>query len=84
MTRQINTLGRGSLTSMIAVLFVSMVFLVLIEVARAGPFAGAGGPIEIELGKPHPDFVLPLLEGKKATLSDFYGKKLLLIHFASW
>ena len=38
----------------------------------------------IELGSPHPDFVLPTLDGGYARLSDYRGKKVLLIHFASW
>ncbi len=32
----------------------------------------------------YPDFVLPTLEGKDVRLSDYRGKKVLLIHFASW
>ena len=38
----------------------------------------------IEAGLPHPDFVLPALDGGFARLSDYRGKKVLLIHFASW
>ena len=39
----------------------------------------------VEVGKPHPDFVFPDIKTGKATrLSDFRGKKILLIHFASW
>ena len=38
-----------------------------------------------ENGKPHPDFVLPSIEdGSPVRLSDFRGKKVLLLHFASW
>jgi hypothetical protein len=44
--------------------------------ARSGPFVGAGRPL--------PDLALPDLEGKSARLSDFRGKRLLLIRFASW
>ncbi len=36
------------------------------------------------VGEAYPDFVLPTLEGKDVRLSDFRGKKVLLIHFASW
>ncbi len=35
-------------------------------------------------GEAYPDFVLPTLEGKDVRLSDYRGKKVLLIHFASW
>jgi hypothetical protein len=38
-----------------------------------------------EVGKPHPDFILPSIEdGSPIQLSDFRGKKVLLMHFASW
>ena len=37
------------------------------------------------VGEPHPDFVLPSLDGREPTsLSQFRGKKVLLLHFASW
>jgi hypothetical protein len=37
------------------------------------------------LGKPHADFALPSIDdNSKITLSDFRGKKVVLIHFASW
>ena len=32
----------------------------------------------------HPDFLLPKLDGNFGRLSDYRGKKVLLIHFASW
>ena len=36
-------------------------------------------------GQPHPDFILPSIEdGKPIQLSDLRGKKVLLMHFASW
>lgn len=35
-------------------------------------------------GQIHPDFLLPKLDGKFGRLSDYRGKKVLLIHFASW
>jgi len=31
-----------------------------------------------------PDPELPLVNGKTAKISDFAGRKLVLIHFASW
>lgn len=37
------------------------------------------------VGELHPDFVLPNIEtGEPVRLSDLKGKKVLLIHFASW
>lgn len=40
---------------------------------------------EIEVGKPFPKIVLPLLEdGRPASLSDFQGQKLILHIWASW
>ena len=36
------------------------------------------------VGEAYPDFVLPTLEGKDVRLSDYQGRKVLLIHFASW
>ena len=36
-------------------------------------------------GEPAADFVLPnIQDGKQLRLSDYRGKKVLLIHFASW
>ena len=36
-------------------------------------------------GQPHPDFLLPTISGKsQMKLSDYRGKKVLLLHFASW
>jgi hypothetical protein len=38
-----------------------------------------------EVGQAFPDYVLPGLDGKRAiSLSQFRGKKLILIEFASW
>jgi hypothetical protein len=37
------------------------------------------------VGEPHPDFVLPgIVDGQPVSLSQFQGKKVLLVHFASW
>lgn len=37
------------------------------------------------VGRAHPDFVLPSIDdGAPIRLSDFRGKKVLLLHFASW
>ncbi len=38
-----------------------------------------------QVGQRHPDFTLPnIKDGKAVSLSQFHGKKVLLIHFASW
>jgi hypothetical protein len=37
------------------------------------------------LGEHHPEFTLPdIVTGKPVSLSDYRGKKVLLIQFASW
>lgn len=38
------------------------------------------------VGQPHPDFILPSISQEKqgVQLSSFRGKKVLLLHFASW
>lgn len=37
------------------------------------------------VGEKHPDFTLKAIQnGKPVSLSQFHGKKVLLIHFASW
>ncbi len=36
-------------------------------------------------GEAHPEFTLPsIADGKPVSLAQFRGKKVLLIHFASW
>jgi len=50
----------------------------------ASDFAHAA-PYSPKVGRRHPDFTLPNIEGgKPVSLSDFRGKKVLLIQFASW
>ncbi len=42
-------------------------------------------PYAPQVGQRHPEFVLPTIgEGKPVSLSQFRGKKILLIQFASW
>jgi hypothetical protein len=37
------------------------------------------------VGQPHPDFLLPRIDnGQAVRLSQFRGKRVLLVHFASW
>jgi peroxiredoxin len=35
-------------------------------------------------GEMYPDFALPSLDGDVKRLSDYRGKRILLLHFASW
>jgi hypothetical protein len=38
-----------------------------------------------QVGQPHADFILPSIDdGSPIQLSDYRGKKVLLMHFASW
>jgi hypothetical protein len=39
----------------------------------------------VAVGQVHPDFRLPsVVDGSPISLSEFRGRKVLLIHFASW
>ncbi len=45
-------------------------------------YAGDYSP---RVGQPHPDFTLPsIVDGEPVSLSQFRGRKVLLINFASW
>ena len=45
----------------------------------------AAGGYAIREGEAHPDFVLPSVrDTRPVALSQFRGKKVLLIHFSSW
>ncbi len=49
----------------------------------AGPCRGA--TYAPRVGRPHPDFTLPsIADGQPVSLSQFRGRKVLLIHLASW
>ena len=52
----------------------------------ASPFAGAQAEsYSPRVGQPHPDFVLPsITDGRSVALSQFRGRKVLLIHLACW
>jgi hypothetical protein len=57
---------------------VMAVFPAALAPSQAAPYAPA-------VGQRHPDFTLPdIVTGKPTALSDFRGKKVLLIQFASW
>lgn len=45
----------------------------------------SGAAYAPRVGQAHPDFVLPRIGDRQAVaLSQFRGRKVLLIHFASW
>ncbi len=59
-------------------------FLVMLVVLAAATPSDAV-PYEPKVGQRHADFTLPnTATGKPVALSDFRGKKVLLIQFASW
>ena len=60
--------------------------LALLALFSFGPVPGAlAGEYDPKVGQQHADFTLPeIRRGKPISLSDFRGKKVLLIHFASW
>ena len=55
-----------------------------------GSLCGLSAPTHAQrysprVGEPHPDFTLPnLAERAPVSLSHFRGRKVLLVHFASW
>jgi hypothetical protein len=55
--------------------------LFLSSVLLAGVLAGAGGAAAIEIGDKAPDFTFPSTTGKDISLSEFLGKKYVLIEF---
>ena len=49
------------------------------------PAMALGAGPSTKPGESHPDFVFPAIgDGRPVALSDFRGKKILLIEFASW
>lgn len=44
----------------------------------------ASPTVGTNVGNIHPDFVLPSIDGGDIRLSDYRGKKVLLVNFASW
>jgi hypothetical protein len=62
---------------------ITKTLMVSVILSAAMPtFADSYAP---KVGQRHPNFTLPdIRTGKPVALSDFRGKKVLLIHFASW
>lgn len=59
---------------------------VLMACAVLGPGSpGLAGDYAPRVGQPHPEIFLPTIDGgRPVALSEFRGKKVLLIQFASW
>ena len=61
-----------------------------LTLVTAGIVIGTAGsavpaPYGPKVGQRHPDFTLPLIDGRApVSLSAFRGKKVLLVQFASW
>jgi hypothetical protein len=57
-----------------------------VAVAMAAVFGRpVQGQYQPEVDAPHPDFVLPRIDNREAVaLAQFRGRKVLLMHFASW
>ena len=61
-----------------------------LALAACGMFLGSTGRASAasyapKVGEKHPDFTLPRInDGAPVSLSNFRGKKVLLIQFASW
>lgn len=63
---------------------ISGVLLVLVFLSARQSRGDAPPVVGTRVGQVHPDFLLPKLDGKFGRLSDYRGKKVLLIHFAAW
>jgi hypothetical protein len=62
-----------------------LIITLLVLLPPASTFGASPGDYLAEIGRRHGDFTLPEIRtGKPISLSDFRGKKVLLIHFASW
>lgn len=49
------------------------------------PFAALADSYELRVNQRHPDFTLPSIhDGMPVSLSQFRGRKVLLIQFAAW
>jgi hypothetical protein len=51
----------------------------------SGCFSSFAAGYSPQVGQLHPDFTMPnIVDNKPVSLSQFRGKKVLLVHFASW
>ncbi len=69
---------------LLGVVMTSLISIQSEVAAQIGP-SDSPGEYRPQVGQPHADFELPNIEsGEKVSLAQFRGKKLLLLHFASW
>ncbi len=68
----------------VELLLAAAIPVVLATPAGAKQDRPAAPTIGTEVGQMYPDFLLPSLDDGLGRLSDYRGKKVLLIHFASW
>ena len=68
----------------VARLSIAAVLFVLVSLSASESRGDAPPVVGTKTGQIHPDFLLPKLDGEFGRLSDYRGKKVLLIHFASW
>ncbi len=62
----------------------SLTALICGGLSLAAAMVGADGRAQ-GVGRPYPDFTLPNINDRSpVSLSEFRGRKVLLIHFASW
>ncbi len=61
-----------------------LIALYVLPAEQSGASQAPPPEIGTNVGQMYPDFLLPTLDGKNGKLSDFRGKKVLLINFASW
>lgn len=59
--------------------------MLLFTICAVNALVAAADPYRPQVGERHFDFTLPRIDdGQPVSLSDFRGRKVLLIHFASW
>lgn len=70
---------------MIAAAFSASLLLGVLPVPGTAPSEGTLPDYGTDVGDRHPPIVLPSLDGNRTlSLSQFAGKKVLLVQFASW
>ncbi|MDF1660445.1 MAG: hypothetical protein P1V97_01650 [Planctomycetota bacterium] len=62
----------------------SLSALLMATLTAASPAGADELKISKAVGDRFPDRTLPLIEGGESSLARFRGKKVILIHFASW
>ncbi len=75
----------GDSTGMITMKYVLAVMCLVVLAGPTGaiPTALAKPTLGTKMGQMYPDFLLPNVDGGLGRLSDYRGRKVLLIHFAS-